>query len=149
VTGFSLPGDAGAMSQEEAVMNVLVTEAHFGASDRLVQRLRELGVRVTACHERVGFCKALQLGSRCPLDDYTDTVDLVVDVRGTNEELTTREYGMICGERAKRPVWVVGSDPDVPVVVPPAARDFAIPATEDELLLRCQRRYVTIDRPCL
>lgn len=130
-------------------MHVLVTEAHSGDSDRLVQRLHELSVQVTRCHEQVGFCQALQLGRRCPLDDYSDTVDLVVDVRGTSEELTIREYGAICAERAKRPVWVISNEPNRPVTVPIAIRDIAIPSTEDELLATCQRRYLPINRSCL
>jgi hypothetical protein len=131
--------DAPGTTSKEAAMHVLVTDAHFGASDRLVQRLQQLDVRVTRCHDQVGYCRALQLGARCPLDDL-GTVDLVVDVRGTGDELTAREYGVVCGERARRPVWIVGSDPDVPVTIPAAVRDIAIPATEQEFLTRCQAR---------
>ena len=120
-------------------MHIMLTEAHFGDSDPLARRLRELGVRVSACHERTGFCRALQVGDRCPLDDLIDRVDLVVDVRGSSDELTTREYGVICAERAKRPAWVVGNVPDVPGTVPAAVRNTAIPGTQDELVAKCRR----------
>lgn len=128
-------------------MHVLVTEAHAGDSDRLVRRLRAVGVRVTACHEGVAFCQALEPGGGCPLDDFTDHVDLVVDVRGAGDELHSREYGVICAERARRPVWIISNNPDAPVVVPVAVREFAIPATEEELLVECQRRHRDHNRP--
>ncbi|MFC7615409.1 hypothetical protein ACFQV2_19785 [Actinokineospora soli] len=42
----------------------------------------------------------------------------MVDVRGADEELTIREYGVVCGLRAGRPVFVVEGDPLVPPVAP-------------------------------
>jgi hypothetical protein len=122
-------------------MHVLMTEAHFGDGDRLAQRLRQLGVRVTQCHDRVGYCQVLRPGGRCPLDDLTDLVDAVVDVRGPGEELTAREYGAVCAVRAGRPVWVVGADPDAPAVVPAALRHVSRTATEDEFLAQCLLRH--------
>jgi hypothetical protein len=133
-------GGRPAASDEEAAMHVLLTEAHFGEGDRLAQRLRELGVWVTLCHDRVGYCQVLRPGGRCPLDDLTDLVDAVVDVRGSDAELTAREYGAVCAVRAGRPVWIVGTDSDVPVAVPAALRDVAHTATEEEFLALCVRR---------
>jgi hypothetical protein len=125
-------------------MHVLVTEAHFGGSDRLIQRLRALGVRVTGCHDKVGYCRVLQSGGSCPLDASTDRVDLVVDVRGAGEELTAREYGAVCAVRDRRPVLIVGVDPDVPVVIPAGLRGHAIATTEEELVTMCLRRDQTL-----
>ncbi|MGH3994791.1 MAG: hypothetical protein ACRDSN_20305 [Pseudonocardiaceae bacterium] len=122
-------------------MHVLVTEAHFGDSDRLVRQLRGLGMRVSTCHERVGYCRVLGPGGRCPLDDLTGPPDVVVDVRGTGNELTAREYGAVCAVRAMRPVWVVSADPELPVEIPAALRDLAITATQEEFLTMCQRRH--------
>lgn len=122
-------------------MRVLVTETYAGDSDRLIRRLRELGVHVTACHDGTASCRALRPGGCCPLDDIHHPVDLVVDVRRGDEDLVVREYGVICGERANRPVWIVSSDPDEVVTVPAAVRDLAVAATEEELLVRCQRRH--------
>ena len=61
-------------------MHVLVTEARFGDSDRLVARLRELGIRVTGCHDRVQQCRALVPGQRCPVDDFVDPIDWQPDL---------------------------------------------------------------------
>jgi len=128
---------------EEAVMHILVTEAHFGDSTRLVERLRALGVEVTNCHDKVGYCRVLQPGGRCPLEAFTVNIDLVVDVRGSSEDLTAREYGAVCAVRAMRPVWIVPADPSVPAVVPAGLRSHAIAATEEQLLVLCQRRNQT------
>jgi hypothetical protein len=133
-------GTTGGASDEEAVMHVLVTEAQFGDGDRLARRLREFGIRVTTCHDRVGFCQALVPGGRCPLDDLAGPVDVVVDVRGPGEELTAREYGAVCAVRAGRPLWIVGPDPDAPAAVPVALRDLARTATEEDFLALCLRR---------
>lgn len=124
-------------------MHVLVTEARFGAADRIVERLRESGVRVSTCHDRVGYCRALGPGRRCPLDDITDPVDLVVDVRGVGEELTAREFGVVCGVRAMRGVFVVPADPGLAPVVPAGLRTFATGVTEDELIEACQQAEQT------
>lgn len=124
-------------------MHILVTESRFGDADRLIERLRATGVRVTRCHDEVGECRVLAPGGRCPLDDLTDTAQVVVDVRGAGEEITAREYGVVCGVRAMRPVWLVGVDPEVPVVVPAGLRDVALVTTEDDLVALCQRRDPT------
>jgi hypothetical protein len=118
-------------------MHVLVTEAHFGDGDRVVGLLRAIGVRVSCCHDRVGYCRALRPGDHCPLD--REPVDFVVDVRGAGAELTAREYGAVCAARARRPVWIVPADPSMPAQVPAALRDLAILATEEDLLTMCQR----------
>ena len=120
-------------------MHILLTEARFGDADALALRLRDLDVRVTTCHGHAGFCRALELGARCPLDNLTDRVDLVVDVRGAGDELTTREYGVICAERSKRPAWIVGTSATALPAVPAAVRNTAIAATEGELIARCRR----------
>lgn len=122
-------------------MHVLVTEGHFGDSDDLVEKLRAIGVQVTGCHDRVGYCRVLRPGGRCPLDDFTGNVDLVADVRGSGDELTVREYGAICAVRARRPLWIIPADPDIPVVAPPGLRNHAVVATEAELLTLCLRRH--------
>jgi|GEM_PF-5458165 len=121
-------------------MHVMVTEARFGDSDRLVQLLRTIGVRVTPCHDRVGYCRVLRPGGHCPLDRAADQVDLVVDVRDAGTELTAREYGAVCGVRARRPVWIVSPDLDTPTAAPAALRDNVTVVSEQELLTMCQRR---------
>ncbi|MGX7829594.1 hypothetical protein ACTG9Q_31340 [Actinokineospora sp. 24-640] len=97
--------------------HVLLTEARFGDAEPVAARLRETGAQVSTCHGDSGLCRALAPGSSCPLDGRVDRVDLVVDVRGTDEELTVREYGVVCALRAGRPVFVVEADP----LVEPAA----------------------------
>lgn len=52
------------------------------------------------------------------MDSIIDPVDLVVDVRGAGEQLTVREYGVICGVRAMRQVKVLPAERGMPVVVP-------------------------------
>ncbi|SHG85323.1 hypothetical protein [Streptoalloteichus hindustanus] len=120
-------------------MRVLVTEADFGDGDEVVRRLRALGCRVSTCHGATGFCRALGPGGRCPLDLTGEPVDLVVDVRGRDEELTTREYGAVCAVRARRPLVVVGAAPDVPVRPPAAVRSWAAVASLPQLLAACAR----------
>jgi len=119
-------------------MHVLVTEAQFGNADRIVRRLRDHGVRVSSCHDRVGYCRALPPGGRCPLDEITDPVDLVVDVRGGGDELTVREYGVVCAARAMRDVVVVPAEPATPASVPVGLRGIATAVEEDELVASCQ-----------
>jgi hypothetical protein len=115
-------------------MHVLVTEARFGDADRLARRLREAGARVSMCHDRAGYCRVLRPGGRCPLDAITDPADLVVDVRGAGEDLTVREYGVVCAVRAMRDVVVVPADPGIPVVVPAGLADVATGMTEEQFL---------------
>ena len=124
-------------------MHVLVTESRFGAAGRIVERLRAAGVRVSTCHDRVGFCRALGPGRRCPLDDRTDPIDLVVDVRGAGEELTARELGAVCAVRAMLGVFIVPQDPSMVAVVPAGLRSFAGGVTEDELIQACRRAEQT------
>lgn len=73
---------------------------------------------MSTCHADSGLCRALAPGSRCPLDGRADPVDLVVDVRGADDGLTVREYGVVCALRAGRPVFVVEADPLVGPVAP-------------------------------
>ncbi|HET8643542.1 MAG TPA: hypothetical protein VFM37_16520 [Pseudonocardiaceae bacterium] len=120
-------------------MHVLVTEAQFGNAERIVRRLREQGVRVSTCHDRVGYCRVLAPGGRCPLDDFTDPVDLVVDVRGVGDELTAREYGVACAVRAMRDVVVVPVEPGLPATVPAGLAGVAGGLTEEQLIEWCRR----------
>lgn len=115
-------------------MHVLITEAQFGDAERIGRRLREMGVRVSTCHERVGYCRALRPGGRCPLDAFTDPVELVVDVRGVGAELTIREYGVACALRAMRDVVVVPAEPELPVTVPAGLSEVVTGITEQELV---------------
>src|SRR5205807_1781358 len=64
----------------------------------------------------VGICRVLGPGGRCPLDG-PDPVDLVVDVRPPVSELTAREFGVVCGVRARvraAAVGVTGRWPELP-----------------------------------
>jgi hypothetical protein len=124
-------------------MHVLVTEAQFGIADRIIRRLGEIGVRVSTCHDRAGYCRVLQPGGRCPLDAITDPVDLVVDVRGAGEQLTVREYGVICAVRAMRQVKMVPAERGMPVVVPSGLRDLTATMTEDQLVAACRQGLLT------
>jgi hypothetical protein len=99
--------------------HVLLTEARFGDAVAAAERLRAAGARVSTCHTRSGTCRALAPGHRCPLDVRDDPVDVVVDVRGADEELLVREYGVVCGLRAGKTAFVIGADP----LVPPCAPD--------------------------
>ncbi|HEY0639039.1 MAG TPA: hypothetical protein VGD67_15420 [Pseudonocardiaceae bacterium] len=123
-------------------MHMLITEAHFGAGEALANRLATAGVRVTRCHDEVGYCRALAPGGRCPLDAPTGDVDVVVDVRGPGAELTAREYGAVCAVRAGRPVLVVPDRLTATAVVPDALRDVAHALTQDDLMERYARTGV-------
>lgn len=113
-------------------MHVLVTEAKFGDSDRLVERLRRLGCRVSTCHGQSGLCRVLAPGDHCPLDRH-EPVDLMVDVRDGCDELTSREFGTVCAIRAEVPLLIVGVDPAVPAVVPAGLQRFARAVSADHL----------------
>jgi hypothetical protein len=117
-------------------MHVLLTEAMFGDADELAERLRAVGCRVSGCHRRTGICRALAPAGICPLD-AADPVDLVVDVRTPDPELTTREYGVICGLRAGLPVAIVPAGAGAPVV-PPGLEDRVLALTQDELVDTCR-----------
>ncbi|HKN99558.1 MAG TPA: hypothetical protein VJX10_20725 [Pseudonocardiaceae bacterium] len=117
-------------------MHILVTESSFGESARLATSLRQLGCQVSTCHSTVGICRAFAPGDRCPLDGGRP-VDLVVDVRDQSAQLTAREYGVVCATRAKLPVVLVNSAPDVPVCVPAGLESRATGATVDTLLSAC------------
>ncbi|MGW5055040.1 MULTISPECIES: hypothetical protein [unclassified Actinokineospora] len=106
------------MTIDPKPQHVLLTEARFGDAGPVAARLRAAGARVSTCHADAGLCRALAPGSRCPLDTRTDPVDLFVDVRGADDELTTREYGVVCALRANRPVFVVEADPLVAATAP-------------------------------
>lgn len=123
-------------------MHILVTEAHFGDSDRLVALLCDTDARVSRCHDLVGECRVLSPGGRCPLDDLTDPAQIVVDVRGAGEDLTAREYGVVCAVRDRRSVWLLSVDPQVPVVVPAGLRDLAIVGTEDDVVEVCRGTHM-------
>ncbi|MFC5286751.1 hypothetical protein ACFPM7_06785 [Actinokineospora guangxiensis] len=107
-----------ASQTRDRAQHVLVTEARFGDADPVADRLRAAGARVSTCHSSSGTCRALAPGQRCPLDVRGDPVDLVVDVRDADEELTVREYGVVCGLRAGKAVFVVGAHPLVPPSAP-------------------------------
>jgi hypothetical protein len=98
-------------------MHILVTESRAGCSTRLVAQLRELGCRVSTCHDRGSVCVAIAPGGGCPLDG-AEPVGAVVDVHGDDAELTAREYGAVCGVRARRQVVFVDVDEDRRPAVP-------------------------------
>jgi hypothetical protein len=116
-------------------MHVLLTEAQSGGADAVATQLREIGCRVTGCHDRGGICRALAPAGHCPLDGR-EPVDLVVDVRAPMPELTAREFGAVCAIRAGVPVIVVSTDGSRPVV-PPGLRRFVVAASHQELLDAC------------
>jgi hypothetical protein len=95
----------------------LVTESRAGCSARLVSELRELGCRVSTCHDAATVCMAVALGGGCPLDG-AEPASVVVDVRADDAELTAREYGAVCGVRARRQVVFVGVEDDRRPAVP-------------------------------
>jgi hypothetical protein len=117
-------------------MHVLVTESSFGESAELAKSLRQRGCRVSTCHSTVGICRAFAPGDRCPLDGG-QPVDLVVDVRDQSAQLTAREYGVVCGTRARLPVVLVSSVPEVPVLVPDGLESRATGAAADSVLSAC------------
>jgi hypothetical protein len=117
-------------------MHVLVTESAFGESTRMVASLRRLDCQVSTCHGTVGICRAFAPGDRCPLDGG-HPVDLVIDVRDQSAQLTAREYGVVCGTRARLPVVLVSTTPEVPVCVPAGLESRVTGATEDSVLSTC------------
>jgi hypothetical protein len=118
-------------------MHVLVTEAAFGESAPVVDALRRASHQVSACHDGSGVCQALRSGRHCPLDSG-EPVDLMVDVRGQESELTAREFGVVCAIRDQVPVAVVGVDPLVPPTVPAGLRPWVTVATVAGLLRACR-----------
>lgn len=97
-------------------MHVQVTEQRAGAADELVAQLKKLGCVVSTCLADNAICAAVAPARRCPLDG-TLPVDLLVDVRTDSQELTVREFGVICALRAHCPVvFVAPSDDRLPVV---------------------------------
>jgi hypothetical protein len=114
-------------------MRVQMTEATFGESAPVAAALRAAGHEVTACHGDTGICLALQPGRRCPLDTVA-SVDLMVDVRGQEPELTAREFGVVCALRDRVPVAVIGADPTVPPAVPAGIASRVTVTTLNELL---------------
>ncbi|WP_116198697.1 hypothetical protein [Amycolatopsis circi] len=119
-------------------MHVLLTEANFGDSDAFFQPLRDNGCRVSRCHSREGFCLALGPGTSCPLDDRADPPVLAVDVRGTGDEITTREFGIVCALRAQVPVALVPPVPGLPVTVPAGLADRVTVTDAESLLATCR-----------
>ena len=98
-------------------MHVLVTEARPGSSARLVRRLRKQGCEVSTCHDGPTVCRAVAPGGGCPLDGF-GPAGVVVDVRDGDGELTAREFGVVCGIRARRQVVFVDADEDRAATVP-------------------------------
>lgn len=118
-------------------MHVLVTEANFGDSARVLSRLRDLGCRISTCHTGTGLCRALEPGSRCPLDE-PGGVDLLVDVRSVGAELTAREFGAVCAVRAGVPAAVTDSDAGRAPTVPIGLENHVTPAAGDRLDAACR-----------
>lgn len=118
-------------------MHVLVTEQSFGDADALVADLREIGCRVSSCHVETGLCRALAPGRRCPFDE-SDPPELVVDVRGYEESLGAREYGVVCGIRQNRAVVLVEPSPGVPVAVPGGLENRVTVTSAEKLLDACR-----------
>ncbi|HEX9336281.1 MAG TPA: hypothetical protein VF892_10360 [Pseudonocardiaceae bacterium] len=116
-------------------MHVLLTEALFGDADELAERLRAVGCQVSGCHRRAGVCQALAPAGICPLDG-ANPVDLVVDVRTPNPELTAREFGVVCALRARLPVAIVPAGDSEPVV-PPGLENRVLVMSRDELIEVC------------
>ncbi|MFB9928546.1 hypothetical protein ACFORO_29675 [Amycolatopsis halotolerans] len=119
-------------------MHVLLTEAKFGDSDAFCRPLRDNGCRVSRCHSREGFCLALAPGTSCPLDDRADPPVLAVDVRGAGDEITTREFGIVCALRALVPVVLVPPEPGLPVTVPAGLADRVTVTDAESLLATCR-----------
>ncbi|HEX9335925.1 MAG TPA: hypothetical protein VF892_08560 [Pseudonocardiaceae bacterium] len=114
-------------------MHVLLTEAQFGDADELAERLRAVGCHVSGCHRRTGICRALAPGGICPLDG-ADPVDLVVDARTPDPELTAREFGVVCALRARVPVAIVPAGAGVPA----GLESRVLVLTQDELVEVCR-----------
>jgi hypothetical protein len=83
-------------------MHVLVTEASFSESTQVAEALRGARRYVRTCHEGAGVCQALRPG-RYPLD-LERPVDLVVDGRGQQPELTAPIYLTADGHRSGQAV---------------------------------------------
>ncbi|HEX5401620.1 MAG TPA: hypothetical protein VFX16_04880 [Pseudonocardiaceae bacterium] len=115
----------------------MVTGATFGDSAPVVDALRTAGHEVSTCHERTGLCQALRPGSHCPLDGRAP-IDLMVDVRGQEPDLTAREFGVVCAIRDRVAIAVVGVDPRTPPRVPAGLRPWVTVATVDSLLRICR-----------
>jgi hypothetical protein len=116
-------------------MHVLVTEQDPGQGADLARRLRYLGCKVSTCHDGSGdVCKGVVLGG-CPLEGWR-SVDLVVAVR-RERELTTREYGAVCGLRAGVPVMLTGVDWQDKPPVPDGLRPRVSAVRSNALLDSC------------
>ena len=126
-------------------MHFLFTEAVAGGGDRVADAFRADRHGVTTCHVPTGFCRALAPGrNRCPLDDRTDPVDGVVDVRGSDDVLTTRELGVVCGIRAGLPVYLVEAVPGHPAGVPADLVNRVVVASVEELRAALRRSATRI-----
>lgn len=117
-------------------MHVLVTESSFGRAAGVIGALKRIGCRVSTCHGTTGVCRGLAPGGRCPLDEMWP-VDLVVDVRGPEPELTAREMGVVCGLRDRDRVVVVG-EPAAPAMAPAGLEGRVTVGTTEELLDACR-----------
>lgn len=92
-------------------MHVMMPQVSSPAAVEAAERLEAAGHRVHACHEPHdhGFaCIALR-GRDCPLEAFP--VDVVVDVRPTNDaHPSAAEDGAICGARRRIPLVVAGEN---------------------------------------
>ncbi|MFD2468685.1 hypothetical protein [Amycolatopsis silviterrae] len=119
-------------------MHVLLTEAKFGDCDALSKPLRDNGCRVSRCHSREGVCLAIAPGASCPLDDRADPPVLAVDVRAAGDEITAREFGVVCALRAQVPVALVPPAPGLPVAAPAGLADRVTVSEVESLLTTCR-----------
>lgn len=106
----------------------------FGVVTRrdVVLRLVRPGVRSTT-----GYDRALAPGRRCPFDE-PEPPDLVVEVRGFDESLGAREYGIVCGIRQNRAAALVEPSPGVPVSAPAGMESWVTVTSTEKLLAACQ-----------
>jgi hypothetical protein len=91
-------------------MNILVLESNVGAGEKASRELRAAGHQAFTCLEQgmESFpCRALFAGGRCPLDDETIDVALLVRAHPWPSP-TQRERGVSCALRAGVPLVVAG-----------------------------------------
>lgn len=118
-------------------MRILLTEATFDVSREIADVLRELGCRVSPCHVRSGVCRALAPGGTCPLDEE-DRPDLAVDVRGTEPDLTSREFGVVCALRERVPVVMTTTGGTGGPAVPPGFEHRVTACPPEDLFEACR-----------
>jgi hypothetical protein len=89
-------------------MRILVIEDDIGSSTDVILDLVEAGHRVVRCQpvgSTVDPCTGLT-GATCPLDE---PVDATVQVHDGEDDITTRELGVVCAGRAGIPIVNVGT----------------------------------------